>query len=80
MTYPHRIDGARICVIRYPDETTVCANIAGFRSLGEWIGWLALSNPAERFHFHVLLHLESEASRFDGVRPANVSVSNDTAS
>jgi hypothetical protein len=72
MTYPDRIEGTRICVIRYPDETTVCANVAGFRSLGQWIAWLAESNPAELFHFHVLLHLESEASRYDGVRPKNV--------
>ena len=72
MTYPDRIEGTRICVVRYPDETTVCANVAGFRSLGQWIAWLAESNPAELFHFHVLLHLESEASRYDGVRPKNV--------
>ena len=72
MSQPKRIEGARVCVIRYPDETTICANIAGFRSLGEWIAWLAESNPTEKFHFHLLWHLESEASRFDGARPTNV--------
>jgi len=72
MSQPRRIEGARICIIRYPDETTICANIAGFRSLGEWIAWLAESNPTEKFHFHLLLHLESIASRYDGARPTNV--------
>jgi hypothetical protein len=72
MTYPNRIEGTRICIIRYPDETTICANVAGFRSLAQWIAWLAESDPTELFHFHVLLHLESEAFRYDGVRPNNV--------
>ena len=72
MSHPLKVPGARICVIRYPDETTVCANIAGFRALGEWIAWLAASEPSKHYHFHVLWHLESEASRFDGVLPKNV--------
>ena len=69
---PLSIPGTRICVIRYRDEATVCANIAGFRAFGEWMAWLAASNPEEGYHFHVLWHLESQASRFDGVRPRNV--------
>ena len=72
MSYPLRVPGVRICVLRYTDEVTVCANIVGFRALGEWIAWLAASNPAEAFHFHLLWHLESEASRFEGERPKNV--------
>ena len=69
---PLHVPGTRICIIRYPDETTVCANIAGFRAFGEWVAWLAASNPTEGYHFHVLWHLESEASRFEGARPRNV--------
>ena len=65
MTYPSKNPKARICVLRYADETTVCANIEGFRSLGEWISWLAASDPVEKFHFHVLWHLESHESRFE---------------
>jgi hypothetical protein len=72
MSSPLRVPGVRICVLRYTDEVTVCANIAGFRALGEWIAWLAASNPDEGYHFHLLWHLESEASRFEGVRPRNV--------
>ena len=72
MTYPAKNPKARICILRYPDETTVCANLEGFRALGEWIAWLAASDPAETFHFHTLWHLESDASRFEGVLPHNV--------
>ena len=36
------------------------------------MAWLADSNPEEFYHFHLLWHLESEASRFDGIRPKNV--------
>ncbi len=53
--------GARICIIRYPDETTICANIQGFRLLGERIAWLVSSNPSEKFHFHLLWQLTAEA-------------------
>jgi hypothetical protein len=69
---PLSIPGTRICIIRCRDETTVCANIAGFRAFGEWMAWLAASNPEEGYHFHVLWHLESEASRFESIRPRNV--------
>ena len=72
MSTPLQVPGVRICVLRYTDEVTMCANIAGFRALGEWIAWLAASNPDEGYHFHLLWHLESEASRFEGVRPKNI--------
>jgi hypothetical protein len=72
MTHPVKNPKARICILRYPDETMVCANIEGFRTIGEWIAWLANSDPAESFHFHTLWHLESDASRFEGVLPRNV--------
>jgi len=36
------------------------------------MAWLAASEPSEHYHFHLLWHLESEASRFEGVRPRNV--------
>jgi len=72
MNHPLRVPGARICIIRHPDETTICANIAGFRALGEWIAWLVASDPSEHYHFHLLWHLESEASRFEGKLPKNV--------
>ena len=69
---PLRVPGARICIIRYPDETTVCGNIAGYRALGAWMAWLAESDPDEHFHFHLLWSLESEASRFEGEPTKNV--------
>ncbi|HEX5124563.1 MAG TPA: hypothetical protein VFV97_15070 [Rhodanobacteraceae bacterium] len=72
MDQPDHIDGARICILRYPDEITVCANIEGFREIGNWIAWLVASNPTEMFHMHFLWHLESAASRFEGVTPKNV--------
>jgi hypothetical protein len=56
----------------HPDEVVICANIEGVKALGAWMGWLAESRPDEFYHFHLLWHLESEASRFDGVRPKNV--------
>jgi len=31
-----------------------------------------MSNPTENFHFHLLWHLESEASRFEGAQPKSV--------
>ena len=72
MTSPSEILGSRICVLQHPDEIVVCANIAGFKSLTSWMAWLAESKPEEFYHFHLLWHLESEASRFDGVYPRNV--------
>ncbi|HEY0232767.1 MAG TPA: hypothetical protein VGC55_16080 [Dokdonella sp.] len=72
MSHPNQNPSARLCILRYPDEVTVCANIDGFRLLGEWMAWLAASDPREAFHFHTLWHLESEASRFEGISPANV--------
>ena len=72
MNQPAHIPGARICVLLHPDETVVCANVAGFQEIGGWISWLAQSNPDEGFHFHMLWHCESEASRFDGVLPKNI--------
>ena len=72
MESPREVLGARICVLLYSDETVICANSAGFKALGQWMAWLADSNPDESYHLHLLWHLESEASRFDGVRPKNV--------
>jgi hypothetical protein len=72
MDQPREIPGARICVLVHDDEVVICANIAGFKALGEWIAWLAASDPGESFHLHLLWHLESEASRFEDVRPRNV--------
>ena len=36
------------------------------------MAWLAESNPSELYHFHLLLDLESQASKFDNARPRNV--------
>ena len=36
------------------------------------MAWLAASDPAELFHFHALGHLESDACRFEGLKPKNV--------
>lgn len=72
MGYPEEVLGARICVLRYTDEITVCANIAGFRALGEWLAWLAASDTREKFHFHLLWHLESEASKWGNGSLKNV--------
>jgi len=72
MNYPLRVEGTRICVLIHPDEAVVCANIEGFKALCTWMAWLAESKPEEFYHFHLIWHLESEASRFDGVRPKNV--------
>ena len=72
MNHPLAIDGTRICVLIHPDEVIICANPAGFKALCTWMAWLADSKPEEFYHFHLLWHLESEASRFDGVRPKNV--------
>ena len=72
MRRPTLVRGARLCVLLHPDEVTVCANIAGFKSLGLWIAWLAESKPTEYYHCHVLWHLESEASRFRRAKLKNV--------
>ena len=56
----------------HPDEVVVCANVQGFKALCAWMSWLAESDPAEFFHFHLLWHLESEASIFEGEYPKNV--------
>jgi hypothetical protein len=72
MSHPLRIEGTRVCVLVHPDEVVVCANIQGFKALCAWMSWLAESDPAEFFHFHLLWHLESEASKFDGELPKNV--------
>lgn len=72
MSHPLAINGTRICVLIHPDEVVLCANIEGFKSLGNWMAWLAESKPEEFYHFHLLWHLESESSRFDGIRPKNV--------
>jgi len=72
MTHPLEVPGARICVLRHADEIVVCANPDGFRAMGEWMAWLGKSNPSEFFHFHLLLSLESEASRFGSAKPGNV--------
>ena len=72
MEQPYEIPGARVCVLRYYDETKILGNIPGFKLLGLWIAWLADSPPGENYHIHLLWHLESRASRFDGVKPKNV--------
>jgi hypothetical protein len=59
-------------VLLHQDEITICANPAGFKSLGLWMVWLADSKPEEYYHCHLLWHLESEASRFKGAKPKNV--------
>jgi hypothetical protein len=76
MAHPLEVAGARLCVLRHPDETVICANIEGFKALGAWMTWLAESKPEEFFHVHLLWHLESEASKFDDLRPKNVWVLN----
>jgi hypothetical protein len=72
MSHPLAIEGTRICVLVHPDEVVICANIEGFKALGMWMAWLAESKPEEFYHFHLLLHLESEASRFEGTFPKNI--------
>ena len=72
MSQPARVPGSRICVLLHADEIVVCANVLGFSELGQQMAWLAASRPEESFHLHMLWHLESDESRFDGVRPKNV--------
>jgi hypothetical protein len=72
MGQPAKVPGSRICVLLHPDEVVICANVIGFAELAGWMAWLAASSPEETFHLHLLWHLESDESRFDGVRPKNV--------
>jgi hypothetical protein len=68
MSNPLEVPGTRICVLIHSHEIEICANVQGFKALGNWMSWLAESNPAEFYHFHLLWHLESEASRFEDDR------------
>ena len=72
MTSPLHIEGTRVCVLLHPDEVVVCANVQGFKSLCQWMAWLAESSPEEFYHFHLLHSLQSEACMFEGVTPCNV--------
>ncbi len=74
MTYPASAEhsGARICVVHCKAETVVHANAPGLKIVGEWIARMGDSHPQDNPHFHVVFHLESEASRFHGALPRNV--------
>jgi hypothetical protein len=69
---PRKTPGVRICIALTSDGVTAYGNPAALRSLAEWVGWLAESDPKEHFECHVTMSLENDASLFEGARPRNV--------
>jgi hypothetical protein len=57
---------ARLCLSLTAEGLTAYGNRAALTSLRDQLTWMIASDPAEHFECHVLMTLETDASRFDG--------------
>ena len=60
MPAPARIPGTRACVVVTRHGVKLYGNRAAFRSLAQFMSWIAASDPAEHFECHAKWHLASE--------------------
>lgn len=60
---PRRTRGARARIRVSRDGVTIYGNPQAFRSIGNWMNWLAESNPREHFEFHLVWHMLSKFAR-----------------
>ena len=63
MAYPKRQRGVRACVAVGKDGVTLYGNKATFRSLANWMTWIAESKPSEHYECHVVWHLLSRVAK-----------------
>ena len=71
MTYPNEVLGTEMCITVTPDGVTVYGNRQAFKSLAEWMTWIADADESEHYECHLGLHLQSMAST-EGKEPKNV--------
>ena len=53
MTYPKVDDNARICLAVKDDGVTAYGNKEGFKTLANWLTWIAESDPSEHYECHL---------------------------
>ena len=63
MAYPKRQKGVRACVAVGKAGVTLYGNKATFRSLANWMTWIAESTPSEHYECHVVWHLLSRVAK-----------------
>lgn len=72
MKNPTRKSGTRLCIAVTNSGVTLYGNKQAFKSLSEWMDWIASSSEGEHFECHVLMYLEDDESKFEGKEPRNV--------
>ncbi len=63
MTQPGKRRGTRVCLAVTKDGVTLYGNKAAFKTLADWMQWIADSDPAEHYECHVVWHLLSHLAR-----------------
>lgn len=72
---PEASPQSRLCLEFDASGLTAYCNRQALIALRDQLEWLIQSPPEDRYHCHVLMTLENDASRFDGKRPRNAGVS-----
>ncbi|THI90526.1 MAG: hypothetical protein CAF41_003950 [Nitrospira sp. CG24A] len=62
MAYPREIAGAQICIRVSTDGMTVYGNRKAFKSLAQWMTWIANAPAEEHYECHLPWHLQSKSS------------------
>jgi hypothetical protein len=62
MSYPDRVEGTRLCIVAAADGVRVYGNPEAFRSLANWMSWIADANPSDHYECHTRFHMSSEAT------------------
>ena len=57
MTYPKNERGSQLCLVVGDDGVTVYCNVPALRSMTKWLQWLADSDPAEHYEWHVVWNM-----------------------
>lgn len=70
MPYPKRKSGAEICVTVAGRGVTVYGNRQAFKSLAEWMTWIANSKETEHYECHLMWHLQAPSALLDGKKRA----------
>ena len=74
---PLKQAGTRLCVAVTEEGVSIYGNKQAFKSLSEWMLWIAESNEADHFEFHTTMSLEEDELSAKEAAPRNVWVLTD---
>ena len=66
MKQPKNVRGAEIRIVAKTKQVKIYGNPQAFKSLANWMTWLAKSKASEHYDFHLPFHLDAKGkSDFD---------------